>query len=48
MVGCRTDLATEELPQNGGELPGVKSRQYERNGFFVTDVEVLDEQGSSS
>ena len=48
MVGCRTDLATEELPQNGGELPGVKSRQYEQNGFSVTDVEVLDEQGATS
>lgn len=48
MVGCRTDLATEELPQNGGELPGVRSRQYERNGFSVTDVEVLDEQGALS
>ena len=48
MVGCRTDLATEELPQNGGELPGVISRQYERDGFAVTDVEVLDEQGSLS
>lgn len=48
MVGCRTDLATEELPQNGGDLPGVKSRQYDRDGFSVTDVEVLDEQGSQS
>ena len=47
MVGCRTDLATEELPQNGGELQGVRSRQYDRDGFAVTDVEVLDEQGSS-
>ena len=46
MVGCRTDLATEELPQNGGELPGVRSRQYERDGFSVTDVEVLDQEGS--
>ncbi len=48
MVGCRTDLAAEELPQNGGELDGVKSRQYERDGFTVTDVEVLDEAGSSA
>ena len=48
MVGCRTDLAAEELPQNGGELSGVKSRQYERDGFAVTDVEVLDQQGSIS
>ena len=48
MVGCRTDLAAEELPQNGGELTGVKSRRYERDGFAVTDVEVLDEAGSSA
>ena len=48
MVGCRTDLATEELPQNGGELEGVRSRQYTRDGFSVTDVEVLDEQGTRS
>ncbi len=48
MVGRRTDLATEELPQNGGELPGVRSRQYERGGFAVTDVEVMDEQGAAS
>ena len=48
MVGCRTDLAAEELPQNGGELRGVKSRQYERDGFYVTDVEVVDEEGSSA
>ncbi len=48
MVGCRTDLATEELPQNGDALPGVKSRQYDRDGFTVTDVEVLDERGSAS
>ncbi len=46
MVGCRTDLCAEELPQNGGELRGVKSRQYERDGFVVTDVEVLDREGS--
>lgn len=48
MVGCRTDLCSEELPQNGGELSGVKSRQYERDGFSVTDVEVLDEAGSQA
>ena len=48
MVGCRTDLCAEELPQNGGELEGVKSREYERDGFAVTDVEVLNEAGSLS
>ena len=48
MVGCRTDLAAEELPQNGGELEGVKSRQYDRDGFSVTDVEVLNETGSEA
>ena len=46
MVGCRTDLASEELPQNGGELGGVKSRQYDQDGFAVTDVEVLNEEGA--
>lgn len=46
MVGWRTDLAAEELPQNGGALPGVESRTYHRDGFTVTDVEVLDEQGA--
>ncbi len=42
----RTDLAAEELPQDGGELPGVRSRSYEKEGFLVTDVQVLDEQGA--
>lgn len=45
MNGARTDLAAEDLPQGGGELPGVRSRSYERSGFQVTDVEVLDERG---
>ena len=47
MYGNRTDLASEELPQGGGELPGVKSRTYDRDGFSITEVEVLDEQGAS-
>ncbi|MCC8356282.1 MAG: GPR endopeptidase [Oscillospiraceae bacterium] len=48
MKGCRTDLAAEELPQGGGQLPGVKSQQYQRDGFLVTDVEVLDARGEKS
>lgn len=48
MNGSRTDLAAEELPRNGGELPGVRSRSYERSGFHVTDVEVTDEQGEKA
>ncbi|MCD8117755.1 MAG: GPR endopeptidase [Oscillospiraceae bacterium] len=48
MTGCRTDLAAEELPQGGGQLPGVRSRQYAQDGFQVTDVEVLDETGAKS
>ena len=46
MNGARTDLAAEELPQGGGELPGVRSRSYERAGFHVTDVDVVDERGA--
>lgn len=46
MQGCRTDLAAEDLPQGGGELAGVTSRAYDREGFHVTEVEVLDEQGA--
>lgn len=48
MQGYRTDLAAEELPRSGGELTGVKSRAYEKDGFHVTDVEVLDERGAKS
>ncbi len=48
MLGFRTDLAAEELPQGGGELPGVTSRSYDRDGFHVTDVEVLNTQGSNA
>ncbi len=46
MRGFRTDLAAEDLPQDGGELPGVKSRCYDKDGFQVTDVEVLDSHGA--
>lgn len=45
MQGSRTDLAAETLPRDGGELPGVSSRTYERGGFHVTEVEILDERG---
>ena len=48
MRGCRTDLAAEELPAGGGELKGVRSRCFDREGFSVTEVEVLDEQGSEA
>ena len=46
MRGCRTDLAAEELPSGGGELPGVVCRNYDRDGFPVTEVEILDERGA--
>lgn len=46
MRGARTDLAAEDLPRDGGQLPGVKSRSYDRDGFQVTDVEILDGHGS--
>lgn len=48
MQGFRTDLAFEELPQGGGELSGVTSRSYDRDGFQITEVEVLNEQGQAS
>lgn len=48
MIGTRTDIASEELPRGGGELPGVRSEAYEENGFHVTRVDVLDEQGASA
>ena len=46
MRGSRTDLAAEDLPQDGGALPGVKSQTYDRDGFQVTDVEILDVHGA--
>lgn len=48
MNGFRTDLAAEDLPQDGGELPGVQSRVYDKNGFRVTDVEILDKRGEDA
>lgn len=45
MYGFRTDLASEDLPQEGRELPGVKSRTYENAGFQVTHVEIVDSSG---
>lgn len=47
MTGFRTDIAAEDLPQDGGELPGVLSHTQERDGFCITTVRILDEQGSS-
>ena len=46
MTGFRTDIAAEDLPQDGGELPGVRSQIRDRNGFQVTTVQVLDEAGA--
>jgi spore protease len=48
MEGSRTDLAAESLPQGGGELPGVRSRHYAKQGFQVTDVEILDRRGEDA
>ena len=45
MYGSRTDLAAEDLPRGGGELPGVKSETYERDGFQIADVQILDQAG---
>lgn len=46
MNGNRTDLALEEMPREGGYLSGVKSQTYERDGFSVTEVEILNEEGA--
>lgn len=48
MNGYRTDLAAEELPRSGGELDGVTSRAYDRDGFRVTEVQILDERGADA
>ncbi len=48
MYGFRTDLAAEDLPRSGGELSGVKSEQYDQDGFQITDVQILNEAGSDS
>jgi spore protease len=48
----RTDLAVEakelwqESAQQQTELKGVKSRDSEKNGYKVTTVEILDEEGA--
>lgn len=47
MTGFRTDIAAEDLPQDGGELPGVRSTIQDRDGFQITRVEVLDETGAN-
>lgn len=46
MRGYRTDLAAEELPAGGGELPGVRSESDLLDGFQVTRVHILDQRGS--
>ncbi len=46
MTGFRTDIAAEDLPQGGGELPGVQSQVQDRKGFCVTTVRILNEQGA--
>ena len=48
MQGYRTDLAAEDVPQDGGALPGVRSEAYDRDGFHVTRVEVTDDRGASA
>jgi spore protease len=46
LYGFRTDLAAEDMPQGGGELPGVRSTVSRRGDFSVTRVEILDERGT--
>lgn len=54
MVKRRTDLALEarELWQEGAkkttQLPGVKAREGEREGFRVTTVDILDRAGEQA
>lgn len=48
MHGFRTDLAAEDLPQDGGTLPGVTSETQEQDGFQITCVRILNEEGESS
>ena len=48
MQGFRTDLAAEDMPQGGGELQGVRSEAFDRDGFRVTRVDILDPQGSET
>ncbi len=54
MLSKRTDLAVEAkqlFEESAGkttELPGVKAKDYERLGFAVTAVEILDSRGSEA
>ncbi|MDP4109508.1 MAG: GPR endopeptidase [Bacillota bacterium] len=51
MYKKRTDLALEahemwkESAEETANLPGVKAEEYEKEGFKVTKIEILDEQG---
>ncbi len=46
LTGFRTDIAAEDLPRDGGELPGVRSGIQNRDGFQVTTVEVMNDAGA--
>lgn len=48
MHGYRTDLAAEDLPKDGGMLPGVISEVKEQDGFQITSVRILDKTGEVS
>lgn len=48
MNGNRTDLAAEDLPQDGGALSGVTSEVLDRDGFQITSVRILDKAGEKS
>ena len=54
MLNRRTDLASEarelwmEAAEEQTKLEGVKSTEGERDGFAVTTVEILDEQGQQA
>ena len=43
----RTDLAAEMRERSGaGELRGVTAREWERGGYQITRVDILDDEGS--
>lgn len=54
MRNIRTDLAVEakelwrESAEKQTELKGVKSRETESNGFKITTVEILDDEGAQA
>lgn len=48
MQGFRTDLAAEDIPRSGGDLDGVRSEAYDRDGFHITHVEILDPRGATA